>query len=187
MSPSRRSRTSRPGLRRAGAIAFARVRPGGAPRAPGPVTAGSPLTTRAAILVLVVVTVAVSLALPLREYVTQRSQIAAVEAQQAAATSRVAALEQAQRQLADPAYVAAEARRRLHMARPGDITYLVLPPGGPASADAGVRSPSSAGAGSAGPVPPAAPPASAAPQSPWWAQVWGGVAAADRPAAPSPR
>lgn len=175
MSLPRRVGAARAGSRRT--VPRASFRPGAsrrrARRSPDGGTArpGSALTTRAAILLLVVVTLAVSLALPLQQFLAQRSQIAVLEAQAAAANARVADLEQAKRQLADPAFVAAEARRRLHMARPGEITYLVI---GPSSV------PSASPAPGGLPGPPAG-----TRDAPWWSQIWAGVWAADQPAQPA--
>ncbi|HWH29929.1 MAG TPA: septum formation initiator family protein, partial [Mycobacteriales bacterium] len=90
--------------------------------------AGSPLTTRAALLLLVLCTLVVSAALPLRTFLEQRGRIADLEQEQAAARERVAALEHAKQQLQDPAFLAAEARRRLHMARPGEVSYVLVTP-----------------------------------------------------------
>lgn len=114
----------------------------------------------------------VSAALPLREYLTQRGQIAAAEAKNAQQRARVTALEQQLQQWRDPAYVKAQARERLHFVMPGEYAYVVLAP-------------------SAAPVPGsgrAALPGAVAvgPEAPWYSQVWGSVRAADRPA-PSPR
>ena len=132
--------------------------------APGRV--GNPLTGRAAVLGLVVGTLAFSAALPVREYVQQRSEIDRLQTEQAEARERVAALEHAKQQLQDPAHIAAEARRRLHMAHPGEVAYvLITPPPAPAAED---------GAGAAGP------------DAPWWGQVWGSVESADRPPAEEP-
>jgi cell division protein FtsB len=145
-------------------------RPDVAPRATRPTVSargGGPLTTRAALLALVVCTLVFSAALPLRAFLAQRAEIAELEQAQAAARERVASLEEQKRQLEDPAFLAAEARRRLHMARPGEVSYvLVTPP----------------------PAPPAeegAPEPEGGPAAPWWSQVWAGVAEADRsPAEP---
>jgi hypothetical protein len=93
-----------------------------------------------------------------------------MEQQQSAARARVAELEKAKVELQDPAYITAEARRRLHMAKPGDVTYLVIPP------SAAPATPTAAGSAPATATAPR-------PDAPWWSQVWGGVAAADRPSA----
>jgi hypothetical protein len=105
-----------------------------------------------------------SAALPLREFLDQRSEIRQLQQESAAARERVAELEEAKRRLQDPAHIAAEARRRLHMARPGEVTYVLLTPE---------------------PLPAAAAEQpSAGPDDPWWSQVWGSVESADRPPAP---
>ncbi len=128
--------------------------------------------TRVAVLGLVLVVVLVSAALPLRDYLAQRSEIGKLQLQQQQAQARVVALEQERDRLQDPAYLAAEARRRLHFVLPGETAYVLLEPE---------------------PVPGAAPgptegaPAEQAPadaQAPtWYTQLWGSVRAADRPGA----
>ena len=120
------------------------------------------LTPRTAVLLLVLVGLAVSGALPLREYLAQRGDIAELESQQAAARARVAELEAEQDRLQDPAYVAAEARRRLHFVLPGETAYVVLQPPAAPEAERTVGSP----------------------DAPWYSQVWGSVQEADRPAPP---
>lgn len=126
------------------------------------------LTTRAAVLGLVVVTLVVSIALPVREYLTQQAGIDKMERAQAQSRDRVQALEQAKRQLEDPAYVAAEARRRLRLAKPGETTYLLVPP-------------------DSAPVAGQAPSVAPVPAGPWYSQLWSSVQAADRPVpAPGP-
>jgi len=131
----------------------------------------SGLTTRAAILGLVVCALAVSAALPLREYLSQRGQIAAAQARQARQQARVAALEAQLRQLQDPAYLTAQARTRLHFVLPGETAYVLLTP---SAAPVPVGRAALQGATATGP------------EAPWYSQVWGSVRAADRPA-PLPR
>jgi hypothetical protein len=99
--------------------------------------------------------------LPMRDYLAQRGEIAQLEDEQSQARKRVAALEAERDRLQDPAYVAAEARRRLHFVLPGETAYVVLTPEeDPAEAEA------------EGPV---------GSTSPWYSQVWGSVEQADRP------
>jgi hypothetical protein len=116
---------------------------------------------------LVVCALVVSAALPLREYLSQRGQIAAARAAQVQQKARVAALEDQLRQLQDPAYVRAQARKRLHFVLPGETAYVILAP-------------------SAAPVPPGKAALTRAtttgPEAPWYSQVWGSVKAADRSA-----
>ena len=115
---------------------------------------------------LVVCALLVSAALPLREFLGQRSDIAELQRDQAAANRRVAELEEQKARLEDPAYTAALARDRLHFVRPGETAYVVIAP-------------------SAAPVAPKdaerAATAPAGPESPWYSQVWGSVRSADRP------
>jgi hypothetical protein len=99
--------------------------------------------------------------LPLREYLSQRTEIAQLESEQAQARQRVSALEAERDRLQDPAFIAAEARRRLHFVLPGETAYVVLAPEETAS-EAEVDGP----VGS---------------QAPWYSQVWGSVEQADRP------
>ena len=67
-----------------------------------------------------------TLAPPLQRYFTQRAQINALKAQlhDSQATLRKAAQELAQWN--DPAYVASQARARLHYVYPGERQYIVL-------------------------------------------------------------
>jgi cell division protein FtsB len=133
-----------------------------APRSPGG------LTGRAAILGLVLCALVVSAAVPLREYLSQRSQITDVQSQQSAAAARVKALEDRQAQLQDPDQIAALARERLHFSKPGETTYVVITP---SPAPAPTKDPGTVEANAG---------------APWFSQLWGSVQAADRPAATPP-
>ena len=113
---------------------------------------------------LVLCAIVVSAALPLREYLSQRSDIAAAVAAQAAQRGRVATFERQQGQLQDPAYVRSQARLRLHYVMPGETAYVVLGPSG-APGPVGPKGRGQPAAGSA---------------APWYAQLWGSVQAADR-------
>lgn len=96
-------------------------------------------TRRAAVLAVVVCALALTVAVPLRNYVSQRQELAAVTEQQRALAADVAALTQKQAQLSDPAEIAAQARSRLGYVAPGETPYVVqlpVPPRGPAP-DAG--------------------------------------------------
>lgn len=124
------------------------------------------LTTRAAVLGLVLCALLVSAALPLREYLAQRGQIAAARSVQVQQRARVAALQHQLNQLKDPAYVKAQARTRLHFVLPGETAYVVLAPSAPPRP---VGKAAMGGATANGP------------EAPWYSQVWGSVKAADRP------
>lgn len=115
-APSRQRRTTGPGPTRATAAAQARLT-----RRP---PAG--LTGRALLLGVVVCALVLSLAYPIREYVGQRSQIAALEQTARDTQARVDALTELRLQLADPAYIEAQARERLKYAMPGDRVFIVV-------------------------------------------------------------
>jgi hypothetical protein len=66
---------------------------------------------------------------PLRNYVSQRSDLAAVHEQQLIMADKVAELERRRALLSDPRHVQAQARERLRYVRPGEAPYVVqLPP-----------------------------------------------------------
>lgn len=140
------ARTGAPAARTAGSA-------GTAPRRTG-------LTGRAAVLVLVIGALVVSAALPLRELLAQRSEISGVRTAQAATRERVSALEAERARLADPAYVASEARRRLQFVLPGETAYVIIRPTPAPGADSPVKA-----------------------SAPWYSQLWGSVRAADAPPA----
>jgi cell division protein FtsB len=82
-------------------------------------------TRRAAVLALVVCALALTVVVPLRNYVAQRQELAAVTAQQRALTTEVDELTRERARLADPEEVAAQARSRLGYVRPGEVPYVV--------------------------------------------------------------
>jgi cell division protein FtsB len=83
-------------------------------------------TGRAVVLVLVLIALAFMLAVPIRSWAAQRSQIASLEEQVAEAAATVKSLQVDQERWTDPAFIAAEARRRLHFVMPGEIGYVAL-------------------------------------------------------------
>ncbi|MFD1152361.1 FtsB family cell division protein, partial [Saccharothrix hoggarensis] len=86
-------------------------------------------TRRAALLAMVVCALALSIAVPLRTYLAQREELRDVTASHETLRAEVAELERRKQELADPAHVEAEARRRLHYVRPGETPYIVQLPG----------------------------------------------------------
>jgi cell division protein FtsB len=114
---------------------------------------------RAAVLAVVVCALALTVAVPLRNYVTQRHELAAVAAEQERLARDVGTLTDERSALRDPAHVEALARERLGYARPGEIPYRVELPG---DADA-PRDPRDTAAGTE------LPPAEA--DLPWYARV----------------
>ena len=84
------------------------------------------LPGRALVLLLTIGFVGVSLAVPVRNYFGQRAEIAALEAQIQVTQENVDRLQLEEQRWADPAYVAAEARRRLLFVMPGETGYVTL-------------------------------------------------------------
>jgi cell division protein FtsB len=115
------------------------------------------LTTRAAVLALVVCGVVLGLVYPFRTHLAQRAEIDRLVAEQEQRGARVAALEAEIERWDDPARVEAEARVRLGYVRPGETLYRVLDPAAPGEEQVPARSDG---------VPPLRS------QSPWWEQLW---------------
>ncbi|GAA2328619.1 septum formation initiator family protein [Streptomyces caniferus] len=116
------------------------------------------LTGRAALLALVMCSLVVALAYPIRQYVSQRSDIAD---QRRKAQDAGAALDRLREQKArwqDPDFVRQQARRHLHYIKPGETGYIV-------------QDGSRAGAAPKGPQ---------AAQRPWYDNLWDTVDAADK-------
>ncbi|MFG2531937.1 septum formation initiator family protein [Streptomyces sp. NPDC048516] len=116
------------------------------------------LTGRAALLALVMCSLVVALAYPIRQYVSQRSDIAD---QRRKAQEAGAALDRLREQKArwqDPDFVRQQARRHLHYLLPGETGYIV-------------QDGSAAGSAPKGPQ---------AAQRPWYENLWDTVDAADK-------
>jgi cell division protein FtsB len=115
-------------------------KPGSADRAPEPKGRPSPqpprasradskrarLTSRAAILAVVMCAIALSLAYPVREYIAQRREIAALRQQERVNQKLVEELAQREHRLGDESYIKREARRRLHYCMPDEKCFVVL-------------------------------------------------------------
>jgi len=113
------------------------------------------------VLGLVVCALVLSLAYPAKEFLAQRSEIGRLQQQQREAQERVAALEEHRRQLSDPAYARAQARKRLQYVLPGESVYVVVPAAPSAADDRKPELPQVSPAGS------------------WYGRLWGTVRAAD--------
>lgn len=85
----------------------------------------SRLTGRAAVLALVICSLVVALAYPLRQYISQRSDIAEQERLAEQAGQRVEELRDAKARWQDPAYVEQQVRRHLHFVRPGEFGFTL--------------------------------------------------------------
>jgi cell division protein FtsL len=115
------------------------------------------LTGRAAVLAVVICAIALSLAYPVREYLSQRRQIDQLVAQQQTMQAQVKSLQAEKARLSDPAYIEQQARQELDMCFPGTQCYII---------DSG-RSPIGAV-----PSPRQGP-------APWYAKLWRSVEQAD--------
>jgi cell division protein FtsB len=84
---------------------------------------------RAAILAAVVCVLTLTIAGPVRTYFGQRTEMKQLEATEEQLRAQIAELEQQKVKLADPVFIAAQARERLGFVMPGEIPYQVqLPP-----------------------------------------------------------
>ena len=97
--------------------------PPASPRAASPRT--TRLTSRAAVLAVVICAIALSLAYPVRAYLTQRQQIDQLVAQQQAMLTQVRNLEAEQARLSDRSYIEQLARQELDMCLPGAQCYVI--------------------------------------------------------------
>ncbi len=89
---------------------------------------GMSTTRRAAVVAIVVCALAFTIAVPLRTYLAQRTEIREQQAQQAQLQQTVAQLQGRKAELSDPAQIEAEARRRLRYVKPGETPYIVQLP-----------------------------------------------------------
>ena len=93
------------------------------PSAPVPRT--TRLTSRAAVLAVVICAVVLSLAYPVREYLAQRQQIDQLVAQQQTMLTQVKNLQAQQAKLSDRSYIEQLARQELDMCFPGTQCYVI--------------------------------------------------------------
>jgi cell division protein FtsB len=122
---------------------------------------------RAAILAVVVCVLTLTIAGPVRTYFSQRTEQQQLATAESQLRSQIANLEQQKGKLADPAYIAAQARERLGFVMPGDTPYQVQLP-----------------AGALAPTAPPAPPPTAHSNQPWYTALWHTIA--DEPHGVSP-
>jgi cell division protein FtsB len=128
---------------------------------------------RAAILAAVVCVLTLTIAGPVRTYFAQRTEMKQLKATEAQLRAQIAELEEQKVKLADPVFVAAQARERLGFVMPGEIPYQVQLP-----VNSGV------------PGTPGAEPEAANPDEPWYTSLWHTIADAPHgvspPLAPNP-
>ena len=128
---------------------------------------------RAAILAALACVLTLTVAGPVRTYFAQRTEMHQLAATQAALRHQISELEQQKVKLADPAYIAAQARERLGFVKPGDVPYQVqLPPTPAGAAPVGSQA------------------ATVISSGPWYSALWHTIADAPHlkpaPAAPAP-
>jgi cell division protein FtsL len=114
-------------------------------------------TSRAAVLVVVVCAICLSLAYPIREYIAERRQIAELAAENAQLAVSLQRLKSEQRAISSPTYIEQIARDQLHMCFPTQTCYVIVPP-------------KSRGHGKTSRLQPA---------TPWYGALWASVRAAD--------
>ncbi|MEV7886065.1 FtsB family cell division protein [Streptomyces sp. NPDC002817] len=117
----------------------------------------SRLTGRAALLALVLCSLIVALAYPIRQYVSQRAEIADLQQQQEQARQRVEQLRDQKARWQDDAYAEQRIRERLHYVMPGETGFIVVDPGAARQSRADMG----------------------AADRPWYSNVWDGVDKSD--------
>ncbi|MEJ8635477.1 septum formation initiator family protein [Streptomyces sp. NPDC006475] len=118
----------------------------------------SRLTGRAAFLALIVCSLVVALAYPMRQYVSQRSDMAEQRRRMAEAEQQVEELRDEKARLQDDMYVKRLAREHLHYVMPGETGYTMIDP------EVAEKRRTEEGAA----------------DRPWYSNVWDGVDTADR-------
>ena len=83
------------------------------------------LTSRAAVLAVVMCAIALSLAYPVREYLAQRQQIHQLATQQQTMLAQVRNLQAQQAKLSERSYIEQLARQELDMCFPGAQCYII--------------------------------------------------------------
>ncbi|OPC84984.1 hypothetical protein B4N89_12040 [Embleya scabrispora] len=119
------------------------------------------------VLTLVVLSLAIALVYPLRQYLAQRSDVADLRESTRKQQSETERMRSDLERWNDPAYVRQQARERLHFVYPGDTAYLVVPPGG-ITGD------------------PAPPTPAQASSPPWYRNLWDSTRDADKAGTPTP-
>ncbi|MGC4962366.1 FtsB family cell division protein [Gordonia sp. DT101] len=84
---------------------------------------------RAIILALVISVVALTLAMPVRTYFSQRAEFDQLRAGNDSLRSQVTDYQQKVNEQGDPAYIEAKARERLQFVRPGEKALVMMYPG----------------------------------------------------------
>ncbi|HEY8532733.1 MAG TPA: septum formation initiator family protein [Micromonospora sp.] len=119
-------------------------------------------TGRAVILGAVLITLALGYTYPVRLYLSQQAEIAALEAAQEAQRRRIGELTEEAAKWKDDEYVRIQARKRFYMVYPGEVPLLVLTDSDEAAGDGGMT-----------------PDSRTQPPDPWYETLWSSIQAAD--------
>lgn len=120
-------------------------------------------TSRALVLAGILVVIGLGMAVPLRSWLAQQAELAALRIQVEQARAQVASLEVERARWEDPSFIAAQARQRLMLAFPGEVGYIAIDTTAP----------------SQDPVP-----EEQAADGSWYERLWAGVRQADAPDQP---
>jgi len=123
---------------------------------------------RAAILAAVICVLTLTIAGPVRTYFAQRTEMKQLKASEEQLRAQIADLEEQKVKLADPVFIAAQARERLGFVMPGDIPYQVQLP-----------------ANAAVPSPPGSAPTTVKSGDPWYTSLWHTIADAPHGVSPT--
>ena len=123
---------------------------------------------RAAILAAVICVLTLTIAGPVRTYFAQRTEMKQLKATEEQLRAQIAGLEEQKVKLADPVFIAAQARERLGFVMPGDIPYQVQLP-----------------ANAAVPGTPGGEPVKANSDEPWYTSLWHTIADAPHGVSPA--
>ncbi|MFC9893708.1 septum formation initiator family protein [Nocardia sp. NPDC127579] len=123
-------------------------------------------TGKAVILAVVVCALALTLAVPMRTYFSQRAEAAELAQQRRELEDDLARLRDRRAQQQDQRYIISEARNRLRLVMPGETPYIVQVPGIEA------------------PAPPPAPTKSKTPD-PWYTELWETISQPQPPQQPN--
>lgn len=100
--------------------------PPASPSKPSASSPGGSLTGRALILVIALALLVVALSVPVRNWLAQRAEVAALRADIAASSERITELQTELDRWSDPAFIATQARSRLQFVLPGEIGYVTI-------------------------------------------------------------
>jgi hypothetical protein len=115
-------------------------------------------------MILGVVTLGLLLAYayPVRVFLAQQAEIAALEQRQERQRARITELEERYAKWNDEQYAISQARKRLHMVLPGETPYFVIDPEGSEAVKASAQNPEPKR------------------EIPWYGKLWSSIESADQ-------